>query len=233
MILLSHSILLVMLVSRLIASSSHLGVIIAACLFLREARLVTFGWMTDLQKKLRNATDEERITEYRQRVCETAAICRSTFDVEPRHIPSILTTAEDYSLLIKCFVILYDNQPPDFSAAPKHLQVLLNGDRRLSHKLLPHILSQLHLHKHVASDPVSDIWPDYQPHRDGWTELPSPNSRWISTKTTTSYKQITQNVHLNLLNGCLLIDGKPLGWLPSSYIGHATYKRLFHKVSLL
>lgn len=218
-----------MLVTRLLTSSSDSEVHLNAHQFLHEARSVTFGWLLELQDKLRDANDITVIADYQNRVCEMAAICRSTFDVEPHRIPSLLVNPVDHSMLVKCFIALYDNKPSSLEHSSKHIQALLNYDQRLSHKMLPYLLQELSLDSQIFCRAVSDLWSSYQSYPGGWTELPAPNTRWIST-ITASESQIPKRVHLNLLEGCLLIDGKPLNRLPNSYSQHPTYIRLFGQV---
>lgn len=220
------------MVARLLTSLSDSEVIMEAYRFLHDARSVTFEWLLELQDKLKNPSEISAITEYQHRVCEIAAICRSTFDIDPHHIPSLLMDPTDRSILIRCSIILYNNTPATYWKIPEHIQFLLCCDRRLSHKLLPQLLQQLNLDRHTICGPISDLWPDYRSSKDGWTEPLAPNTRWTSTITKASHEQDSRQVHLDLLKGRLLIDGKPLGRLPRRYIQHPTYIRLFDEVKL-
>ncbi|KAG8733132.1 hypothetical protein FRC11_008540 [Ceratobasidium sp. 423] len=217
---------IVMLVTRLLASSSSEGIVQAACDFLREARDVAHKWLEQLKLKLRFATNEQDIVGYQQRVCEMATICHATYDVEPRHMDRVLSTSDDFAPLIKSSVSLYDNQPPDVKGAPTSLQVLLCRDRRFAHKILPYMLTSIR-HNDIISNPLSEMWLDYRPGSDGWRVYGAPNSRWVASTTAKTNEDRTQEVYLNLLTGQLLIDGKPLGRLPREYVEHPTYLRLF------
>lgn len=222
----------VILAARLLVSSSDDAVHKDAYRFLREARSVTLGWLSDLQKKLRAAEAESVIIDYQHRVFETAAICRSTFDVDPQHVPNLLTTPNDLAILIKCCVIMYDNKPREPKDCPQSLLVFHCRDHRLSHKILPYILEVLRVDQHVISAPITDLWPAYRADSRGWAEDPDANSRWISTNTVGLLDKTSQSVHLNLLDGRLLIDGEPLGRLPPDYVQHPTYIRVFGQVSI-
>lgn len=222
-----------MLVSRLLTSSTDPEVLENAYQFLREAQRVTLGWLAELQIKLKEAMDESVITDYQHRVCEIAAICRSTFDVDPHHVPRLLATPSDLSLLIKCSIALYDNKPPDPENVSRSFQVLLSRDRRLAHKILPYVLQKLRLDKHILCGPIADLWPHFRANPEGWVELPTPDVRWISISTAAVNGQASQRVHLNLLEGSLLIDGQPLGRLPRNYVDHPTYTRVLGQVRLI
>ncbi|KAG8707402.1 hypothetical protein FRC11_007468 [Ceratobasidium sp. 423] len=219
---------IVMLVTRLLASSPSEDIVQTACDFLREACDVTHKWLEQLKFRLRFATDEQDIVNYQHRVCEMATICRATYDVEPCHIDRVLSTSDDFTPLIKSSVSLYDNQPPDAKGAPTSLQILLCRDRRFAHKVFPYILTSTRQNG-IISNPLSEIWPDYRQGWGGWRAYGAPNSRWVTSTTATTSEDRTQEVHLNLLTGQLLIDGKPLGRLPREYVEHPTYLRLFRQ----
>jgi hypothetical protein len=154
--------LLVLLVTRLLASSTD-QVTQEAYAFLREARSVTLNWLKELQIKLQKAEVDADIIAYQFRVCEMASICRSTYDVDPRHIPSLLSESDDFTTFVRCSIALYDNQPGDLLSAPRRFQVLLFRDRRLSHKIAPTILQVLKFNKYLLCTPISEIWPHYKP----------------------------------------------------------------------
>ncbi|KAG8689950.1 hypothetical protein FRC11_014718 [Ceratobasidium sp. 423] len=216
----------VQLVARLLSSWPPEAVLLDAYQFLREARQVTFNWLRELQAKLQAAEAEQDIIDYQFRVFEMAAICRSTFDVDPDHLANLLVTYDDVKEFIKCAVAVYENEPVDLGSAPRNIQVLACRDRRLSHLVAPSLLAMVRGDPRVLCEPLLDIWPDYS-SATGWQVLAAPNSRWVSTTTLGGHGLLAQTVHLNLLEGRLLIDGMPLGRLPREYVKHATYIRLF------
>lgn len=217
----------VMLIARLLTSSVDRTICHDACAFLRAARGVTFQWLCRLLVKLEAAETDSQISDYQERVCEMAAICRSTYDVELAHLDSLLSSPDDFSTLIMCSINLFDNQPPNLLQSPHSLQSLICRDRRLAHKTVRVILSRLGQDSRLLDPAVVRLWPDYRACPTGWASLPDPDSRWVSTTTGAASGQM---VHLNLLEGRLLIEGKPLGRLPREYVSHPTYTRLFGQV---
>ncbi|KAH7333016.1 hypothetical protein B0J17DRAFT_709438 [Rhizoctonia solani] len=224
---LTLSCVIVTLVLRLITASPPEGVTHAACDFLREARYVAYGWLKELLKKLRNATYEEDITGYQLRVCEMASICRATYDVEPVHLERLLWSSGDFIPLVEASIRLYDNQPPCVQNSPISLQILQCRDRRFAHKVMPYMLTRISGEDAILSEPLAKVWSGYQSGTSGWQILASPNDCWANTMTGTNHEGEAQDVHLNLLSGRLLIDGKPIGRLPRQYVEHGTYIRLF------
>ncbi|KAJ8586507.1 hypothetical protein M405DRAFT_689230, partial [Rhizopogon salebrosus TDB-379] len=73
---------------------------------------------------------------------------------------------------------------------------------------------------------VVKIWGSYR-RGTPWRALPAPNSRWLVSHTSPSSSQLPQAVHFNLVSGCLLVDGKQLGRLPSTIMQHPTYQAIF------
>ncbi|QRW06904.1 kinase-like protein [Ceratobasidium sp. AG-Ba] len=218
---------IVTLVARLLSSTTDPSVQNHAYRFLRDARAVAFAWLDELSLKLRDAELESQILDYQERVCEMALICRSAYDVDDRHLRNLLYHSDDYLALICCSITIHDNQPPRLDRAPQHLQTLICRDRRLSYKTFPILVEKIRNATGLLDSPAYRCWNGYQPSSAGWVVLPEPNSRWVTTSTAGDSNSSSQEVHLNLLEGKLLVDGQPLGRLPREYVIHPTYARLF------
>ncbi|KAG9125299.1 hypothetical protein FRC07_008195 [Ceratobasidium sp. 392] len=217
----------VMLVTRLLATTTDDGTQQDAYKFLREARRVTFKWLQELLAKLQSAEIPSQVTDYQRRICEMAAICRSTYDVDMPHIPKVFVTTKDYHVAIFCSVTLYDNQPLELSNLPWSLQAQICRDRRFAYKIAPIITKVLTRMPQLLDGAILQLWSSYQPGSLGWTSHLEPGSRWVSTVSESSPGRSSQQVFLNLLEGRLLVDGKPLGRLPKEYVAHPTYIRIF------
>ncbi|KAG9122623.1 hypothetical protein FRC07_000929, partial [Ceratobasidium sp. 392] len=218
---------IVMLVIRLLAATTDDSTQRNAYKFLREARRVTFKWLQELLAKLQTVEIQSQVTDYQQRICEMAAICRSTYDVDMPHIPKVFTTTKDYHVAIFCLVTLYDNQPLELGNLPSSLQVLICRDRRFTHKIAPIVIKVLARMPRLLDGAILQCWNSYRPGSSGWTSHPDSGSRWVSATSESSAERSSQQVFLNLLEGRLLVDGKPLGRLPKEYIAHPTYIRIF------
>ncbi|QRV92775.1 kinase-like protein [Ceratobasidium sp. AG-Ba] len=218
---------IVMLVARLLSSATDPSVHNYAYRFLRDARAVAFGWLDELSVKLQDAEIESQILDYQERVCEMALVCRSTYDVDDHHLRNLLSHSDDYLAFICCSITIHDNQPPRLDRAPQHLQTLICRDRRLSLKTFPILVEKIRNETALLDNSVYRCWNSYRPNSGGWVVLPEPNSRWVTTSTAGDSNSSSQEVHLNLLEGKLLVDGQPLGRLPREYVVHPTYARLF------
>lgn len=226
----------VYLISRLLVSTdpSNRQLCLDAYTFLRKARAVTHRWMREIIEKLQSAEDDEEANELQRRTCEMAATCRATFDIDsPPHLDRLLDTSSDVAVLVECSIVVYDNTPPDLRGAPPHIQTLLYRDRRLSHYLEERLLGRIRSDRVGLDAAITAVWPGYRPGLAGWQRLEGSESRWLTSFTASSSQasQRSQQVHYNVLEGRLLVDGKPLGRLPREITSHSTYKRVLGQVS--
>ncbi|QRW06903.1 kinase-like protein [Ceratobasidium sp. AG-Ba] len=220
---------IVTLITRLLSSTTDTYVCQEAHWLLRDARDITFGWVEELSHKLQNADIETE--ELQQRICEMALICRSTYDTDNSHLVELLSSSKDWIAFIACSIVLYDNRPPKPQSASSHLQTLLSRDRRLASKALPILLDGIKRNTRVLDDAISRYWNSYSAGAQGWNVIGGQSAQWVTTDTVTDENGDSQRVHLNLLEGRLLIDGQPFGRLPPEYVAHPTYARLFGQIS--
>jgi len=217
---------LALICSRLLASTTDNGISVRACALLREARNVTHRWMCAIRDELESAQDETSCAGLRRRLCILAATCFSTFDVCPKHVPTLLSDDGDFSVAMQCAVVVHINAPLYLSDEDSfHLARILRRHRRLLHDLesifcrsYPTDLNQAKLLQSGAYDhAISQLWLGFR-GSSNWHALPRPNSQWISCLTEGG-----QTIHYDVLTGKLLVDGKQLGRLPQEIVKHPTY----------
>lgn len=219
---------IILLSSRLLASIREPEVVVRACALMREARHLTFEWMHTLITKLQDC-GEKYIQDFQTRVCEMAATCRSTYDVDSIHLRHLLNTPDDVAVLLECAIVIYDNSPANQSKISPDFKKVLDRDRRLSHSLELPVLALLRTNQRGLDTAITAIWSSYRPG-DVWNQLGEDNARWMESETFAAEGQESQRVHLNVLEGRLLINGKPLGRLPPGIVHHDIYARVFGQV---
>jgi hypothetical protein len=217
------------LIGRLLASATDPDVIDQAYILLRKARHMTLHWMDQLAEKLQENEDESAVESFQMRVCEVAAICRGTYDVDPIHAPFLLESVEDVSIFVRCAIAFHENLPENLDGASLELKRLCARDRRLAHLMEPLLSERIRENRDGLDAAIGDVWRGY---RSGppWKQLKKPNDRWWSTATSSGAGGRSQDVHVNLLDGQLLVNGKPLGRLPRSISQHPMYLRVLGKV---
>ena len=216
------------LLRRLLSSSPDQAVSLRALELPRTLRGKVFTWVEELSAKLTETPGDEPLGVFLR---DSAAICRSTFDVDPDLMHSVLSSAEDVDILLSSAILIHDHTPSKVSCP--YSQLLLDRDRRLSLALEDALrdLIQADSNDEGIDRAIRRIWHDYRPG-SVWTPLYIPNSRWVSCTTASTTDQDSQQVHLNLLDGSLLVDGKPLGRLPAQILRHPLYNLIFGKVRL-
>ncbi|KAG8957905.1 hypothetical protein FRC03_009696 [Tulasnella sp. 419] len=216
------------LVSRLLASAVDNDVVCAGFGLLREVRNVTYGWLNKILSAPGDFKDESHVREWQMHICEVAATCRGTYDIDKDKAPTLLSTNEDVAIFVHCAILLNYNSPLEVSNADSRFSDLLDRDRRLAHLLEPLLGQCIARSRQGLDQAVLRIWKSYRPS-SRWRHLPSPNNRWVTTTTAPQGIQKPQAVHLDLLSGQLLIDGKPLGRLPTNILTHPLYIRIFEQ----
>jgi len=206
---------------------------VRACALLRGVRNVTHRWICAIRNELESAQNESSCAGLRRRLCILAATCFSTFDVCPKHLPTLLSDDEDFSIAVQCAIIVHINTPPYLSDDNSfYLARVLSRHRRLLYDLEPIFcrsdptdLNQAKLLQSCAyNHALSQMWLGFC-GSSSWQILPRPNSQWISCVTEGG-----QNIYYDVLTGQLLVDGKQLGRLPQKIVKHPLYASLLGAV---
>ncbi|KAF9011492.1 hypothetical protein BDZ89DRAFT_1077751 [Hymenopellis radicata] len=131
------------------------------------------------------------------------------------------------AILVHCAIVLKDNreaQRDRSSSSPS--RILLDRVEWMLHALQSRLSSVLKTDSSGLDRAVQRVWAAYE-FGTPWEVMPSPNDRWLMCQTSTS-----QYVQVNILDGALLVDGKPIGNLSSNITEHPTYRRIFSNAVL-
>ncbi|KAF8137291.1 hypothetical protein EV363DRAFT_1394838 [Boletus edulis] len=215
------------LLACLLTSRSSRHIAEQALQLLRDVRRKTFVWVHELLYDVRKSpTIGENIGLLR----DMAAVCRSSFNVGCATSHELFQSVQDVEIVLSCAMLICTIGPPASSDASTYSQVLLDRDCRLSVILEGSLRDAI---KADASDigvdrAIQTVWPGYRPSPCRWKPLDSPNSRWLVCESAPTRDRHSQTVHVNLLNGTLLVDGRPIGnKLPSIVTQNEVYITLF------
>ena len=76
---------------------------------------------------------------------------------------------------------------------------------------------------------VRKVWPGYRAGSRRWAPLQGQNTPWLSCETAATSDRLSQMVQVNILDGLLLVDGKPIGnRLPAEF--HWGWQWHYHKI---
>ena len=163
-----------LLLHRLLASNPDQAVSLEALGVLRIIHGKVFCWIQELLAEIVRMPGDKGFLVV---LPDIAAICRSTFDVDPALIPKLLHSAEDIGVLLSSAIIIHDHMPSDVSHLPTYLQLLLDQDRRLSLALenVVRDVIQADSSNKGINFAVGRIWPDYHPGLK-WSQFQALNS---------------------------------------------------------
>ncbi|KAI5999357.1 hypothetical protein F5J12DRAFT_276044 [Pisolithus orientalis] len=177
-------------------------------------REMTFSWVLELFYKLEQAVCEVEKDQLRGRLRDSAAICRSTFDVDLDTAKQLLGSSRALEILVCCGVIIHNNTPPQSNALCAMSRLLKERDCRVSWKL-EELVGTMILEGNDGIDlGIKHVWPGYR-RGTQWRRGSARNRGWFTTNTSSSATQRSQQVHLDVLNGTFLVDGRPMGRLPN------------------
>ena len=221
--------LLITLVLRILSLSSDASVNKNAIDLLERMRLATGHWTDILGSILHKAIEPKQILKLQQRLMKTAILCKMTFDADSQYLRKVLNNAEDLRIWAKSSMHVRDNSPSEEAVLPDDLRRLILRDKKVSRVLYHRVVHLL-----IVDDKskglelaIAQQWSGFKPPLSPWTAFDSPNDRWLWTRTASSHDRRSQQVYYNMLDGELLVDGRPLGRLPTDYIRDKLYLRLF------
>ncbi|CAG8973653.1 hypothetical protein HYALB_00002219 [Hymenoscyphus albidus] len=219
------------LATRLLSVSPHSIVQNGCYQILRRVREVTLRWARDISTLLRGSQDAEASTALHLRALEVALIGQSTFDVEREHLATLLQSDEDIAVIIECFITIRDRCPATVESLSQFSKIILRRFEKISYCLETELRQRILQDREGIDRTVQRVWVGYRPGSP-WTSLNVPNERWLVTQTSAEGGVCSRTVHYNILDGSLLVDGKPLTRLPRSYELHPTYCRVFGEQTL-
>ena len=213
---------------RLLAFAEGARIRNAIFAFIRCVRKTIYDWMHDLGNKLRNS-DGDSIDDFQARLCEAAASCRATYDLEGVYVEKAFRTREDVSIFIECAITMYDNVPLIQSSSRRSgIRHLLDRDRRISRSLETSLVARLSGDPSVLQTLLQTMWASC-PDGIEFGQMSALNGRWFASVPKTPDEPC---VHLNILTGRLLVDGGLIGRLPREISEHPMYSRIFGSVRL-
>lgn len=200
-----------------------------AATLLKQARDITLKWIRLLRLETYNAVDAETSRKRSKDAFWAAILCRRTFLINSEEKNGILST-DDLSTFIESSIALQDNSD-GLSASPSFAHNALVRDLRMVHRLERKVCESILACDDSITTAINRVWPDLNGASSRkfaqWRSQPSPNDRWVTSQTVASSGTYQQRVDYNIIEGTLLIDGRPLGKLPEEYSRDEFFKRVF------
>jgi len=211
----------VCLTTRLLSLSARL--MHEGCLaLLADIRSMCIKEARVLGKKIIQTGSEEDSRDLSYRVLSMALICYATFDVGPRHLPNVLASVPEASIMIESSMAISERSP---------LHTLSRISNVLFHRYISLSYESASLLKQAIveggssclDDAIRRIWPSH-PSGVRWHPAESGRPHMIEASTVGDG---AHDLRYNLLTGEIRVDDSPLANLPGSYTRHPTYTKLF------
>jgi hypothetical protein len=189
---------------------------------LMEARNVAFQWMSTLRKSPSehcNANNQSK-----QALVGASLVLRTTFDVENRKNNRLFDTVQDIVWYLYAGTITSGHILESLSSG---IRLLAHRDRWISRRLHPYIHSFCTINADLLHSVISLKW-DSSVSGSHWMPLGGTANRWWCSIINQGIEEERQTVHLNIIDGDILIEGKSFDRLPTDYTSHPTYKSLFN-----
>lgn len=139
-----------------------------------------------------------------------------------------MDSLEDVQHWARFSIVTHDNTPGSSEDLCSSLHRMLANDKKISvaqEALLYALIS--HGDNPGLDQAIKQIWSDFRPSQTPWTRLEAPNGCWLQKNTLPFEGRDTQMVSYNMLDGQLLVGGRPLGRLPQEYNHSHLYVRIF------
>lgn len=194
---------------------------------LSTAREISSGWVKILGQRLRDDRSSNQHSEITFRRTEIALVCISTFDVHENYFVDILGSSSAVSILIQMSILIHETKDTVESEHRFLCRASMQSWRCLLFRILPKIREGIVSgdFQESMNEALLAFHPDLRPSTN-WEILGGIDGLWA--KVTCA----PRSVHLNLLTAELLVEGKPLTRLPTVYVEHEAYGRLFYNVAI-
>lgn len=186
---------------------------------LHEARDITLNWIRLLRPEIYNAVDAETSQRRSKDAFWASLLCRRTYVIDAEEEGGLLSPLA-LSAFIESSIALQDS-----SAYLSASQTLAHNayvrDLKLIHRIESKVCESILAFNDSIAEAINRVWPEPEgaPPRQfaKWDFQPSPNDRWVTSKTIASPGTMQQRVDYNLIEGTFQVDGFPLGRLPEEY----------------
>lgn len=199
--------------------------------FLSRARGIAMTWLGTLKEKTHSSTDDGERAELRTRSVAIALLCSATFDIDQEGLEQVLTSTTQACIFLQCSIITQEGKQciPESDS----LTTLLHRRwQRLCYRAYEALARNIVEGKDdCLDDTITKSWPAYQA-RAGWERVSLEHKHWLVNNATNPGTEDFLNIHFNLLDGELLVNGLPLGRLPAEYERHPVYRQLFGRATI-
>ncbi|KAI0977550.1 hypothetical protein F4678DRAFT_455700 [Xylaria arbuscula] len=208
-----------------------------AVALLESVRDATLEWITRLRKEVRTAVDAGTAERGATYGLYAALLCRRTFTVYVELTQAI--SPKNLTSWIQASIALQENLFVDIDGLPQTLRRMFIRDAKMAYQIQPLLQTAIQVHPASAGIAITQSWLDSSDEVSvlfsAWSFLPPPNDRWITATVSEAQESpsFSQRVHCNIVEGHVLVNGKPRGKLPLEIRNSPLIKDMFGNQHLL
>ncbi|KAI9684828.1 MAG: hypothetical protein M1829_000203 [Trizodia sp. TS-e1964] len=202
--------------------------ITSATRLLEKARAITSGWISALQSEIQAADSESISQRCSHHIFWAAMLCRRTFSL---YFDKSRLDPQAFRSFIECSVPFQQNMASNLSSLPLAFKIALARDFKLVYQLRYALKSSLEFSIDGLASAIDVLWPGTE--KIGTRKIshlsfyPKPNQGWVRILIDATSDTVQQTMDLNLLEGHLLVMGKPIGQLPQEFRTATVLQHLF------
>jgi len=191
-----------------------------------RARRICVRWFRQLREEIQTTSDIPKSRNLQQYALAAALLCRRTFVIHLENCHSFdAVSLEEY---VESTIALQEN-------------IISNAARALSPTMMRHLVFSIKLSSDLRSLVISKIaehqdglqnglrhfWPEADRMKPGSMDIQFQSPGWVRFDLPENDVESHQVVWLDLLLGCLLVNGKTVGKLPQDSQNSVAIKELF------
>jgi len=182
----------------------------AVCVF--RARDICTSWFRHLRQQIRESCVQENAQQFQQCALTAALLCRRTFVV---HYDIYEWDADELEQYIESGITIQENMVTDIGALPPRILHHLVASIKLAQRLCSSVSKYIEKDSTGLREGLVHFWPEAERLAEkGSTITLDKHPGWVRCNIAESATYGHQVVHLDLLLGTLLVNGKPVGKLP-------------------
>ena len=227
--------MLITLLLRVCSIACYNSVVEEATQVLRNARTATSSWVFILRQEILKAQDANNAQRLSRYAFWAAILCKRTFALCTE--TGMVLEALELQRFIESSVTLQDNLVEDPSTLSSTSRNALVRDLKMSHRMRFVLQVSITANPEGLRAALGTLWPE--PGGESTRRfsdirfLSSPEEWWVQLKLEATRDTRAQTVHYHILEGHFLVDGRPLGKLPSECRKSVMLEQLFGNQSLL
>jgi hypothetical protein len=174
-----------------------------------QARDICVRWFTLLREEVQRSPDATTAQQLQQRALAAALLCRRTFAIHlEQAVPFDVDSLVAY---LETAIVIQENMISKVNSLPRTLLQDLVAAVKLAYRLQDLVATSIRERLEGLSTALKQFWPDADRITSATSKVTFERSGWLCCDIQETAAESQQVVHLNLLLGTLLVNGKPVG----------------------